>query len=156
MSVWKSREEAYHGSKWGYAVVALAIIIVLSLLGSIFYLVGEGVKTTEIGPGALAAWVAVIIVIVIILIILGWAFSLVYNFFASLWSAIWSLFSNIYVLVFFLIIAVLLFYFVSVTVSGTPQISLANPVVIGVLIALFILLLPFAIFIVDLFSYEHE
>ena len=35
-------------------------------------------------------------------------------------------------------------------------IDLTNPVVIGILIALLILFFPFAIFIVDLFSYEHE
>ncbi len=33
---WKTREETFHGSKWGYAVVALVIGIILFLMWTIF------------------------------------------------------------------------------------------------------------------------
>jgi len=36
MSTWKTREEAYHGTKWGYVVVALVIGIILFLIWTIF------------------------------------------------------------------------------------------------------------------------
>ncbi len=156
MAVWKTRDEAYHGTKWGYAVVALVIVIVLSLLGSIFYTIGEGMKTTQLEPWAVAVWVAVVIVIVIILIILGWALSPVYNFFAGLWNVIWSLFSNIYLLTVIIILVILLISVMSIYLSGSAPVSLSNPIVLGILIAMFILIIPFAIFIIDLFSLEHE
>ncbi len=156
MAVWKSKTEAYHGSKWGFVAVALIIVIVLSLLGSIFYLIGEGMKATELDPGGAAIAVVVVIVLVIILVILAWYFSSVFSFFAGIWNVIWTLFSNMYVLVVFVVISALLLLSVYFTASASIEISLANPLVIGILIALFIMFLPFAIFMIDLFTYEHE
>jgi hypothetical protein len=156
MSVWKTKDETYHGTKWGYAVVALVIIVVLSLLGSIFYLIGEGMKTVELDPVSLVSWVAVVVVIVVVLIILGWALSPVYNFFAGLWNVIWTLFSNVYLLAVVVILAVLLISFISMYALSDSPINLQNPLVVAILIGLFILMLPFAIFVIDLFSYEHE
>lgn len=156
MGVWKTKDEAYHGTKWGYAVVALVIIVVLSLLGSIFYLLGEGIKTVEFDPVSVVTWVAVIIIIVIALIILGWILAPVYSFFAGLWSAIWTLFSNIYLLVVVIVIAVIFISMLSIYAIGGSPISLENPLIIALLIGLLIVIMPFAIFIIDLFSYEHE
>ncbi len=156
MSVWKTKDETYHGTKWGYAVVALVIIVVLSLLGSIFYLIGEGIKTVELDPVSVFAWVAVVIIAVIVLIILGWALAPVYNFFASLWGIIWTLFSNIYLLVVVIVIAVVFISMLSIYAMGEAPISLQNPLIIALLIGLLIVIMPFAIFLIDLFSYEHE
>jgi hypothetical protein len=156
MSVWKTKDEAYHGTKWGYAVVALVIIVVLSLLGSIFYLIGEGIKTVEFDPVSVVIWVAVIIIVVVALIILGWIFAPVYSFFTGLWSVIWTLFSNIYLLVVVVVIAVIFIAMLSMYAIGGSPISLQNPLVIALLIGLLIVIMPFAIFIIDLFSYEHE
>ncbi|MBN2330468.1 MAG: hypothetical protein JXC85_01510 [Candidatus Aenigmarchaeota archaeon] len=156
MSVWKTKDETYHGTKWGYAVVALVIIVVLSLLGSIFYLIGEGIKTVQLDPVSVIAWIAVIIVIVIVLIIMGWALSPVYNFFAGLWNVIWTLFSNVYLLVVVIIIAAVFISMISIYAMGESPISLQNPLMIALLIGLLIVIMPFAIFLIDLFSYEHE
>jgi len=158
MGVWKTREEAYHESKWGYAVVAIVIMIVLSLLGSIFYLIGEGVKTSGItidASAAVALW-AIIIVIIIILIILAWIFSPVYGFFLGIGELIWAIFSNIYILVLAIILSVILLSVIAVSVSSNVPISLSSPVIVIILIILLILFIPFAIFIIDLFSLEHE
>lgn len=156
MSVWKTKDETYHGTKWGYAVVALVIIVILSLLGSIFYLIGEGIKTVQFDPVSIVAWIAVIIVVVIVLIILGWALSPVYNFFTGLWHVIWTLFSNIYLLVVVIAIAALFITMISIYAVGESPISLQNPLIIAILIGLLIIFVPFAIFLIDLFSYEHE
>lgn len=156
MSVWKTKDETYHGTKWGFAVVALVIIVVLSLLGSIFYLLAEGVKTVEFDPVSVVIWVAIVIIIVIVLIIMGWVLAPVYSFFAGLWSVIWTLFSNIYLLVVVVVIAVLFISMLSIYAMGESPISFQNPLIIALLIGLLIVIMPFAIFLIDLFSYEHE
>jgi hypothetical protein len=163
---WKHREETYHGSKWGYAVVALVIVVFLALLGSIFYILGQGIKSmsgmepativfyTGVGVGV---GVLVIIVLVKLGIIAAATVMFVYTGLKTLILApIWTLFTNIYLLIVVLIIAAILVFAMFTAAQGHVEISLANPVVIVVLAVLLILFFPLAIFLIDQFSYEHE
>jgi hypothetical protein len=164
MAVWKTREEAYHGSKWGYVVVAVVIMLVLSLLGSIFYLIGEGIKSIGFNPSDIFLYVGVIIAVLIVVFIAGWllvkaewmVMSSVTGFFMFFWKIIWALFSNIYMLILGVIITIVLLSALFITVSSNVQVTLTSPLTIGVLVALLIILFPFAIFIIDLFSLEEE
>ena len=171
MGVWRTRDETYHGSKWGYMVVAVVLLIVMSLLGSIFYLIGEGIRSLHVDSDSVLIYLGIIIIAVFILIILalicikaGWLayatflafFTHFYNFFLAIWNVIWALFKNVYVLVVGAVLAILLIATVALAVTSNLQISLANPLVIAVLIFLLVMFFPFAIFIIDLFSLEHE
>ncbi len=164
---WKTREETFHGSKWGYVVVVLVIAIVLSLLGAIFYLIGEGIKEFDLSDQAIFTYsVGGVIGLITILIIVGLlvkigviavagftgALMMVHKFLA----VIWAMFNNIYLLVLAVILTVVLLLALSAAVYTDMPVSFSNPVVIGILIVLFIIFVPFAIFIIDLFSYEHE
>jgi len=164
---WKTKEETFHGSKWGYVVVVLVIAIVLSLLGSIFYLVGEGIKGMNLDGGTILSYSLATVLIIVVLFILalisikvGWmAMATLVGFFShihGLLAGIWTIFSNIYMLVLTVILTVVLLLALSVAVYTEIPISFSNPLVIGILIVLFIIFIPFAIFIIDMFSYEHE
>jgi hypothetical protein len=163
---WKSREETYHGSKWGYVVVALVILIVLALLGSIFYLIGQSLKSfSGMEPATIVFYtgvgVGVGIIVLILLVKAGIiAAATVLYIYTGLKSLIlmpiWTLFTNLYILVIVLIISAVLIFAIFTAVQGHVEISLQNPVVIAVLILLFFMFFPLAIFLVDQFSYEHE
>ncbi|MBN1897087.1 MAG: hypothetical protein JW789_05220 [Candidatus Aenigmarchaeota archaeon] len=166
-ATWKTRDETFHGSKWGYVVVALVIMILLSLLGSIFYLIGEGAKNAGVTSESVftvsAATTGVIIILLVIALIaikVGWlAMATFIVFFTKIHvflSIFWVLFKNIYILVFTLIMIIALVIGLGISAYTNIEISLTNPLVIGLLIFLLILFFPLAIFIVDLFSYEHE
>lgn len=167
MSTWKTREETYHGSKWGYVVVAIVIAIVLALLSSIFFLVGEGLRNIEINDQTIFTYSvggAVVVIIVIVLlallikvgIIALSAVTGVFMLIHKLLMIIWTLFSNIYLLVLTVILVVILILALSVAVYSSVEIDLANPVIIGILIVLLIIFFPFAIFLIDQFSWEHD
>lgn len=166
-STWKTREETFHGSKWGYVVVILVIAIVLSLLGSIFYLIGEGIKGMNFDEGTILSYSAVTVLVIVILFILalvfikiGWlAMATLIGFFSHIHgflAGIWTVFNNIYLLVLTIVLTVILLTALSAAIYTEIPISFSNPLVIGILVVLFILFIPFAIFIIDLFSYEHE
>ena len=164
---WKTREETFHGSKWGYVVVVLVIAIVLSLLGSIFYLIGEGIKEIDLDGGSILTYsgvtvaaIVLLFILAIILIKVGWlAYATFIAFFAHIHAflaGIWSIFNNIYLLVLTIVLTVILLTALSAAIYTEIPISFSNPLVIGILIVLFILFIPFAIFMIDMFSYEHE
>ena len=161
---WKTYEETWHGSKWGYLVVAIVLLVVISLLGAIFYLVGEGMRGIGLEPASVLFYTGVgalvIFVIVVVALKVGiLAMASLVGFLGHIHgflSVFWVLFKNIYVLIAAAILAFLLISAIFMASAADFQVSLTNPVVIGILIALLILFFPFAIFIVDLFSYEHE
>ena len=164
---WKTRDETFHGSKWGYAVIALVIAIVLSLLGAMFYLIGEGIRSMDLDGDVITTYVLYIVIIAIVLFVIalifvgvGWmAMGTLTGFFMHIHAflgLIWTLFNNIYLLVLTIILTIVLVVALSAAVYSEMPISLSNPIVIGILIVLFIIFIPFAIFLIDMFSYEHE
>jgi hypothetical protein len=161
---WKTTDEAFHGSKWGYAVVALVIVIVLSLLGAIFYLLGEGIRGLDIDPASIifssGTAVGIIIIILIVVVKIGIIAAATVTgfleFIHAILSRIWTLFSNIYLLILTIVLTLILLSSLFVVVYNEFPISLSNPLVIGILLLLLIIFFPFAIFLIDLFSYEHE
>lgn len=168
---WKTRDETFHGSKWGYVVVALVIIAVLALLGSIFYLMGEGMKNMNLDSQAIFSYSALTVIIILLIVfalfmlakvgiiaisVVSGIFSPLYAFLAWIWGIIWTLFSNVYLLVLTVALIVIIITGLVMAVTAQVEINLTNPLVIGLLIVLLILFFPFAIFLIDLFSYEHE
>jgi hypothetical protein len=161
MSLAWPREEAPHGTKWGYVVVAVVIMIVISLLGAIFYLIGEGIRKANIEGPAILLYTGIVVVIGIIIALaavkVGWmAMATFTGFFTKIWSLIWALFSNIYILIIAVVLMVIMISALFFSFVNSADISLANPVVIGILVVLLIAFFPFAIFLIDLFSLEEE
>lgn len=173
MATEKSREEIWHGSKFGFIVIALVILIVISLLGSIVFLIGEGIKSIDVGidAGTFFFWALLIVGLIVLLVIIALIFvkagliamsalthffSHIFGFFTWIGSIFSSLFSNIYILVVAIIVIIILVFAVAMAVTGNVSVDLTNPVTVVVLIVLLILFFPFAIFLIDLFSLEHE
>ena len=156
MSVWKTREEAYHGSKWGYAVVALVIFIFLSILCSIFYLAGQGIRSMNLSPTDALLVAAAAIGAAAVLLLLAWFVAAVHSFIMNVLKVVWTMFSNFYVLVIGVILAIVLFSALAGSVIYNLDVTLTSPLVIALLLALLILFFPLAIFIIDLFSLEQE
>jgi hypothetical protein len=162
---WKTREETFHGSKWGYIVVALVIVLVLSLLGAIFYLLGQGIKKglgtdpativfyggVGVGVIALGLILAVKVGIIAAATVSG-GLAIIHHFLGFFWT----LFTNLYVLVIVIVLAVVLIFALVTAVQGHVEINLENPLVIAVLVLLLVMFFPLAIFLIDQFSYEHE
>lgn len=170
-STWKTRDETFHGSKWGFVVVALIIAVVISLLGGIFYLIGEGMKSVDLNPETIfsfsALTIAIILIIVFAAILLAKAgifaisavsavFSPFYSALSTIWGFIWTIFANVYILILTIVLIAIILTSIATAVSFDIDISFNNPIIIALLIVLLILFFPFAIFIIDLFSYEHE
>jgi hypothetical protein len=162
---WKTREETFHGSKWGYVVVALVIVLVLSLLGAIFYLLGQGIKkglgtdpATIIFYGGVGAGVIVLGLIVAVKVgiiaaaTISGALAILQKFF----GLFWTLFTNLYVLLVVIALSVVLILALFAAVQGHIEINLENPIVIAVLVLLLVMFFPLAIFLIDQFGYEHE
>ncbi|MFH0956277.1 MAG: hypothetical protein V1813_00280 [Candidatus Aenigmatarchaeota archaeon] len=162
---WKTYEETFHGSKWGYVVVALVIVIVLSLLGSIFYLLGQGVKKgfgadpativfyggVGVGIFALGLLVVVKLGIVAAATVAG-GLAIIQKFL----GLFWTLFTNLYILLVVIALSAVLIFALFTVVQSQIQISLESPLVIAVLVLLLVMFFPLAIFLIDQFSYEHE
>ncbi len=163
-STWKTYDETWHGSKWGYVVVAAVILIVLSLLGSIFYLIGQGIKGTGIDAAAVFTWTGIGAIILFLIIVIALKAGILAM--ATLMGALghvhgflnifWVLFKNVYILAVASVLVVALILALAGSAVAGIDISLTNPLVIGLLIVLLIIFFPLAIFLVDLFSYEHE
>jgi len=163
-STWKTKDETYHGSKWGFAVIALVIFIVLSLLGAIFYLIGEGIKGIQQDPSILFFYsgttLGLVIIAVLIAVKIGivamTSVTTVLGFIHGILGHIWALFYNIYILVLVIILTIILLVVFFGAVASDMPISFSNPIVIAALVLLLIIFFPFAIFLIDQFSYEHE
>ena len=164
MSTWKTRDETFHGSKWGYVVVFLVIAVVLTLLSSIFYLMGEGLRGMEIteetaGTYFLGGSAAIVVIFVLLIVFIKvgiLALATVTGFFSAIHGFLTALFTNIYILVFTVVLIVVLLIALSGAVYANFEINLTNPIVIGILVVLLIIIFPFAIFIIDQFSWEHD
>ncbi len=163
-STWKTREETFHGSKWGFVVIALVILIVLSLLGAIFYLIGEGIKGAAQDPSGIFFYSGTTLGLVIIAVLIAIKIGIIamtsvssfFGFIHGILGHIWALFTNIYLLVLTVILTIVLLVALFGAVASDVQISFSNPIVIAVLVLLLIIFFPFAIFLIDQFSYEHE
>ncbi len=195
-ATWKTRDETFHGSKWGYVVVALVILVFLSLIWIIFAAL-RGYPFVELIPTSTAGLLIIVFGLFMFLagakeIFIGgaaWSSTLAFNptiivVFLSLLLATFFFVSGVSGQVMLLMVGIIIIISVILMLKGMLS-FLANPwatllfafsimiyvaivFLVGssiptanILIALlaFVLLaafFPFAIFIIDLFSYEHE
>ena len=137
MSTWKTRTEAYHGTKWGYAVIALVIVCFILILGVLMLSIQGKMPILNI-----SAW-ALLLIVVVILIFL---YLTIGSTLVSL-----SIAASKYLAIVLILAAILLT--INILLVGT---SISNIVLIVLCIALLIVFIIAGPFIIDLFSYEHE
>ncbi len=191
---WKTREETFHGSKWGYVVVALVIFIFLFLIWTVFAAL-RGYPFIEILPPSTALFFGSIFILyalvtgsvvtagkmwslplagspLFVAIITVLAIAAIFVIMGS--SAIILAVAAVILLVVLILLAwrsviamatstlativliILVLSYVSILIMLGYSIPTINVIIALIAFALLLIFTPFAIFIIDLFSLEHE